>query len=191
MSVLGLDDAKAYLRMSSTENDAELQTFIDAAEAALARRVGPLAITSVTERVRGWRDYLHVTTLPAVALTSVTPVGIGGAILDANDLYLDAGGVIQFVQTGLVTSGYFYAKFYDVVYTAGRAVTTTSFGDLYMAIRELVRHLWTTQRGSGTRRPGNDPPERRFAAVEAMGAPFMLPNRVIELIGPYVPSGIA
>jgi hypothetical protein len=55
-----------------------------------------------------------------------------------------------------------------------------------MAIRELVRHLWRTQRGP-TRRPGSEPSESVSNTVP--GAAYVLPFRVVELITPHVQVG--
>ncbi len=177
MSVLTLALAKTHLNITTSAQDAELQTFIDAAEAVIAQRCGPLASTATTVRVRGERAALSLPITPAITLTSVTPVD--GAALTLADLYLDtAAGVVTWDS-----GDSFDARFYDVVYAAGR---TTAPADLMMGVKELVRHLWETQRGP-TRRPGST------AALEsdAPGAGYLLPWRVSELIGPHLQLGFA
>lgn len=165
MSVLDLADAKAYLNITSSDFDSELQTFIDAAEAAIAQRVGPLSTSSVTKRVPGYAWSLHLPIYPAVSLTSVTPVG--GSALTLADLYLDQdSGAISYNG-----GSFFSSAGYDVTYTAGRSPVPA---DLLMAARELLRHMWTTQRGS-----------RTGPALDIPGLAYSLPNRVLELIAPY------
>jgi hypothetical protein len=44
MSVLSLDDAKTHLNVTTSANDAELTSIIDAAEAAITARVGTFPI---------------------------------------------------------------------------------------------------------------------------------------------------
>lgn len=179
MSVLDSTDAAAYLNIGGNQHTAELQTMIDAAEAAIAQRCGPLTSTATTARVRGGGYVLVLPTTPAVSLTSVTPVG--GTALTVGDLYLDT-------RAGLVTYNLgagFPSSLYDVVYNAGRV---TCPADLLMAVKELVRHMWKTQRGP-TRRPGSEPSESTANTVP--GAAYMLPNRVLELIGPHLQAGIA
>src|SRR5690242_5393665 len=132
MSALGLADAKSYLNITSPDFDAELQTFIDAAEAAIAQRVGPLTPTSVTKRVAGYGYNLHLPIYPAVSLTSVTVVG-SATTLTLSDLYLEN-------STGAVSyngGSFFSASAYDVTYMAGRSPIPA---DLMAAIRELLRH---------------------------------------------------
>ena len=53
MSALPLADAATYLNLGSNQHDVELQTFIDAAEAVLAKHCGPLSSTATTCRVSG------------------------------------------------------------------------------------------------------------------------------------------
>lgn len=169
MSALTLADAKTYLNISAATYDVELQTFIDAAEAAIAQRVGPLTTTSVTKRVPGWGWALHLPIYPAVSLTSVTPVA--GSALTLGDLHLepDIGNV------SYNGGSFFSSSAYDVVYTVGRSPVPV---DLLMAVKELLRHLWTTQRGVS--RPGPGP-----AADPPSPSGFLMPYRVLELIAPY------
>lgn len=173
MSVLQIADARKHLNISGTSQDTELQAIIDAAEAAIVMRVGPLVSTPVTFRAKGGGKGLLLTVTPALSLTSVTPVG--GTALTLADLYLDE-------RAGLVTynsGAFFTASAYDVAYAAGR---TTTPADLLNAVKELVRHLWMSQRGP-TRRPGSPPSDA--AANTLPGAAHTLPFRVTELIAPH------
>lgn len=168
MSALDLADAKTYLNISDSKYDTELQLFIDAAESAIAQRVGPLSSSSLTKRVPGYAWNLHLPVYPAVSLTSVTPVGSSTA-LTLSGLYLEQeSGAVSFNG-----GSFFSAPAYDVAYTVGRADVPP---ELVMAVRELLRHMWTTQRGS-TARPN--------AGTEQPGQAYTLPNRVLELTAPY------
>lgn len=174
MSALTIDDAKAHLNITGSSTDVELQAMIDAAEAAIVKRVGPLVSTTVTARVysNGY-GALMLPTLPVLSLTSVTPVN--GTALSLSDLYLDT-------TNGLVTDANgcsLLRGWYTVVYAAGRSSVPA---DLLLAVKELVRHLWTSQRGSGAARPG--------AATMPDGASYSLPNRVLELLAPHTSLGI-
>jgi hypothetical protein len=173
VSVLTLDEAKAHLNIQGTTDDAELQTVIDAAEARLSQEVGPLAATEVSRRISGggWELVLPVT--PAMSLVSITPWA--GSALTLADLYLDT-------VTGLVTFNnptLFAATYYDVVYDAGRL---TCPDDLLFAIKELVRHLWETQRGT---------PMTPDDTFDTPSVGYALPNRVMELIAPHRQSAFA
>jgi len=147
MSVVTVTECKTNLNITVATYDAELQDFLNRAEAALAKRIGPLSSTAKTERVRGWRCVLRLSHTPTISLTSVT--SIEGTTVATSQLTLMPGGRVEFTQ-----GGYFASRFYDVAYQAGR---TTLDDDLKETVLELVRMLWTTQRG-GRGRPGSDVP---------------------------------
>lgn len=172
MSVLTLALAKTHLNIPSatTTYDTELQTFIDTAEAVLAQYCGPLEATAVTERLGGGVDTLVLRTSPVLSLTSVTPYQ--GSALTLADLYLDTAAGLVTYNSGAA----FTARHYTVVYSAGRSSCPA---DLLMGVKELVRHLWTTQRGGATR-PGSQPLE-----TAPPGAGYLLPYRVQELIAQH------
>lgn len=177
MSALDLYDAKDYLNITDATDDAKLQAVIDAAESAIAARIGPLEATAVTRRVYVSGCSLVLPVLPAVSLTSVTYVG--GSALILGDLYLDtASGVVTYASQ----SGTFASGWYTVVYNAGYA---TLPDDLMLAVKELVRHLWRSQRGSGTGRPGSAPSE------SVPGAAYIFPIRVEQLLAPHLAFGFA
>lgn len=173
MSVLDLAVVKAHLNITAATYDAELSRFIDAAEAALARRVGPLAATATTVVVDGARCSLVLPIFPAGDLTSVTDAD--GNALDVGDLRISGAGVVEYADGRRV----FYSRSYTVVYAAGYAPLPA---DLEMAALEMVRHLWVTQRGSGTR-PGSPPSNELSNTLP--GAVYALPIRVQQLIAPY------
>ena len=187
MSVLELAEAKTHLNLSGTEINGELQAFIGAAEAAISRKVGQLEITTHSERITGRRTALEVTHLPLVEVVSITPDL--GSELDVSTIEIDAAGVI----TSAAGYGRFNSAAYRVVYKAGWLdpddVNAELQGDLLLAVKELVRHLWATQRGGGVARPGVRPSEAVSSTVP--GAGYALPIRVEQLLAPYVPLGSA
>lgn len=179
MSVVTLARVKTHLNITATTHDGELQSVIDASEAAIAEKCGPLASTATTARVRGGGYGLVLPVIPAVSLTSVTPAD--STALTLSDLYLDT-------EAGVVTydsGASFTARYYDVVFSAGRA---TCPADLQLAVLELVRHVWTTQRGP-TMRPGSR--ESEAASNTIPGAAYIFPFRVEQLIAPHMQPGFA
>jgi uncharacterized phiE125 gp8 family phage protein len=168
MSALLLADTKTHLNITSTTSDGELQAMIDAAEAILANSVGPLVVQSATKvRVAGGNQ-LVVPAAPIATLTAVASAD--GGVLDTSLLSVDnTAGIIYYTDN--VTR--FSAVAYDVTYAAG---WTTVPPDLMLGIKEMVRHLWATQRGSQSRsaQPGQDP---------APG--YLMPYRVEQIIEPY------
>lgn len=177
MSALRLSDAKDHLNIKGSQHDGELLALIDAAEAAIAERVGPLEVTTVTAQVRGGGSSLVLPVAPVVQLTSVT--GQDGSTVTV------AGLRVGF-DAGVVTADAgFPATSYDVVYQAGRAELPD---DLLLAVKELVRHLWSTQRGP-TRRPGA--PASEETANTVPGAAYLFPFRVEQLLSPHAQPGFA
>jgi hypothetical protein len=179
MSALSLSEAKTHLNIEGTTDDGELQTIIDAAEGAIAGRCGPLASTAVTARVPGGTRSLVLPMAPVISLTSVTPVG--STALDVSTLYLNqAAGVVEFADGFL----WFIARRYDVVFEAGRSAVPA---DLLLAVKEMVRHLWLTQRGSAPGSPGALPNTSEFEVVAPeTGRSYSFPWRVEQLLTPYL-----
>lgn len=181
MSALTLSDAKAHLNISvvETDDDGELQDFIDAAEAAIGKKCGALASTSTTARVSGGTQTLVLPTAPVASLTSVAPVN--GSAIDSALLYLDeAAGIVEYVDGSA-----FSERRYDVVFQAGRATVPA---DLLLAVKELVRHLWLTQRGAAPGSPGALPNagEFEFITDASVGRSFSFPWRVEQLMAAHL-----
>lgn len=178
MSVLTLAQAKTHLNIGTAAQDAELQTFIDAAEAAIAEKCGPLTSVAYTERVRGGGRALVLRNTPVVSLTSVTPVG--GSALDLTLLDLDtSAGVVEWDSGATFTTGR-----YDVVYQAGRSSVPS---DLLMGVKELVRHTWAASQRGPTRRPGSA--DSDGLANTLPGSTYLFVYRVQEYINPHVQVG--
>ena len=172
MSVLDLPTVKAYLGSSQNINDAEVQVFIAAAESAIVQRVGPLVIAEQTSVVRGSGTCdLALPVCPVASATSVT--GKSGSTV-AVDWISERAGVLHFESA-------LSEDYYTVVYNAGWAADAASLpGDLKLAVCELTRHLWMTQRGTAQRGPDSVP-----------GAAYAFPNRVTQLLSPYMSPGFA
>lgn len=177
MAVLTLADAKAHLNITTTTHDAELTSLISSAEAAIAQRVGPLEPTDVTSRVSG-RVALILPVYPVLSLTSIkTSSGFTLPVTDYT-INLATGEVVHISGLAFTASPY-----YTVAYKAGRAAGALP-ADILLADKELVRHLWESQRGASR------------AAVSPMGesaaAPgYLLPYRVQELLAPHMQFGLA
>lgn len=138
MTVITLPEVEAHLNISDSGNGDELYAFIESAEAAIARRVGPLGPVTQSERVRGGGRFLMLSHPPVISVTSVTSVE--GAVTLPARLFVSSGGMVEFTQWG-----WFPSRFYDVVYQSGRA---TLPDDLRLAVLETVRQLWSSQRGN-------------------------------------------
>lgn len=177
MAALNITEAKAYLNITTSASDAVLTGIIAAAEAAIGNKVGPLQ--PVTRTVRAAGGSTLILPSPIGDITAISDAG--GSAVDVADLYVDqAAGVIYPTQGGYLGSGW-----YDVTYEHGHDPCPA---DLLLAVKELVRHLWTTQRGP-SRRPGSTDSEATANTIP--GAAYLLPFRVSELIAPYLQPGVA
>mgnify|MGYP001616820926 CR=1 FL=1 len=177
MSVLTLPEVKSHLNIDGSTQDSELQTFIDACEAAAAEKVGPLTSVATTERCRGGGTGLVLRETPVVSLTSVTPVGgtaYSLALLDVDK----SAGVIEWLSGARWQAGK-----YDVVFQAGRATVTS---DLKLAIKDLIRDNWSHSQRGPTRRPGAAP-EGRANTLPAMAVTFS--SAVMQKLNPHIQAG--
>lgn len=171
-----LQEVKDHLNIVSGEYDSELNNLLDAAVSAIAQVVGPMEPTTVTRSVRGGGNGLLVLPdAPVISVTSVTPTGSDTTTIDVADLDVNLpAGLI-----GLLSDYPFTYSRYTVVYVAGRS---TLPADLRLAVLELVRHYWMTQRGP-TRKPGSAPSDSYSNTLP--GAAYAMPFRVAELLAPY------
>lgn len=183
MSAVSLADVQAHLNMTAGAN-AELQRFIDVAETAIGNLVGPLTAVSTVEKHNGGGNILILRKPRAVSLTSI--VYADGTTSTLSDYDLDTETGIVYWNYG--TRGWFPSgtRTITVTYQAGWASLPA---DLVHAVKELVRHLWETQRGSATgARPG-------FADtddVQAVAGDFgSWPPRVRELVDAYTVPVVA
>lgn len=180
MAVLTAPNAAAYLRIENSDKHDVLEEMCSAAQAAIEARVGPLEPEAVTARVEGGGSVLFLPKTPAISLTSITP--LGGAALTVADYWVSTGGTVRRNTTGYT----FTEDWYDVAYQAGFNPLPD---DLLLAVKELVRHFWSTQRG-GTQRPGSTPSDMLSNSIP--GFAYTFPHRVSELIAPYeLPGGFA
>ena len=163
MAVLTLPELKRHLGAKATDDEADLLVLIDAAEAAVAQRCGPLASTETTVRVRGGRSL--VVPSPVISVTSVT--ARSGAVVDAGSYYVLG-------DSGVIASDSGFAEdFYDVVYAAGRA---TCPPDLLLAVREMARYMWLSRRGPAAGIAGSDTAVSALRRAEEFMAPYMRPG---------------
>lgn len=176
MSVLSLANAKTHLNVTTTKDDGEIQALIDAAEAAIAQRVGPLKPTTVTARVSG-STALVLPVCPVLSLSTV--VDDAGTAVTLGDLSVD-------LDAGVVTylTGARFPTYFTVVYQAGRNPCPA---DILLAVKELVRHLWMTQRNPALF-PGSSISD---GPASVPGAAYLMPYRVQELIAPHEQFGFA
>lgn len=173
MSVLDLaQDVKPYLSISGTDNDTRLEAALDAAEALMAQKIGPLTATTFTDVVDGGgRSALTLERFPVVALSSVTTDS--GATVDTSLLTLDRSGVVTYKSRAA-----FNATSYTVEYAAGWEAPLPP--DVIRAVAALTQHLWSPQRGPATRGGPTD---------QTASPAYALPHFVEQMVSHYIPLG--
>lgn len=171
---LPLSQVKSHLNIaeSSIVDDDELRAFILAAAGLIEGVVGPLSRRPVTaETHSGGRAAVLLKQAPVLEVTGCRENGV---TLSAGSYHLDAESGVLTRSSGF--TAYTWSEGFNnisVDYVAGRSIIPA---DLAHAVLELVRHLWTTQRGS-IRRSGTDD--------YLPGSGFSMPNRVREMLNRY------
>lgn len=180
--LVSLDDARNHLNFISRDNDEELRETIIVATGVIEDLVGPVLPQTTTEYHEGGGRHLIPLDHRAVSITSVTQYP-GGAI-PASDGSNRGYRLLANQNLALVTGEYptrWHGRTITVTYEAGLGTTIPS--TVRQATREMVRHLWDTQRGP--RAPRTMEPESFYP-----GQSFTVPRRVIELLGGLVVPGV-
>jgi len=177
-SILSLAEAKNHLAPSAaaatawTGDDDELRNFLQAVTEVVESKVGPCVRRTVTQRVADQGCRIVLNQAPVISVTSVTSVWTGGPNWAGSSLVVDTDAGIVDTQLGAVP---FYYGPWDVVYVTGRAVVPER---TLHAAKELLRHLWETQRGqlAAPVLGGGD------TFTTSSGFAFSIPNRVTEML---------
>lgn len=173
MSVIDLARFKEHLSEAVAANagDAELQRTLDAAEALVAKRCGPLGAGAETLTEHAFGANL---VLPRTRLQSITEVRDP----DGNVVTLAPGAVN--LLSGVITLPYRRVGAWQVDIPADADAALPA--DLELAILIIAAHLWETQRVPGANRSAG------FGQPQGTPTPpvgFAIPNRAATLMAPY------
>lgn len=186
VSILSLAEAKAHLSagpaVTWTGDDDELRNFLAAVTEVVESKVGPCVRRTVTQRIADGGCTLALTQFPVISVTSVTSVWTGGPSWTGASLVLDGDAGTLTTQLGAVP---FYYGPWDVVTVVGRPIVPEKY---LHAAKELLRHLWETQRGQLQSAPLAASEGETF--VTSGGWAFSIPNRVLELLGDHMTPAI-
>lgn len=177
--IIPLDEAKAFLTISTTTSDDLLANFIDAVGAAVESYTGQtFRRQTFTEVYNADGDCIPLRHFPVISVTSMT---VWGATVPSS-------GYILQPEQGLVYRSYGSAYLPGPYFPGVQQVTVTYVAgftnipdDVVHASKVLLKHLWETQRGSQgllQRSTGQDE-----YGYRAMGYTF--PMRVLELLDAY------
>lgn len=162
-----LAELKAHLNITTTSDDAELELHRSASEEHVQGVIGPVLQREVVETST---TRYGATLLRVAPVVSVTSVEYASTALAGWSSSLSTG-LITGLPTGDVT----------VTYTVGR----TSCPDaVKLATLIIAGHLWETQRGASS--PSSALPADAFDQTTTLGLGFLVPNRAMELLTPYL-----
>jgi uncharacterized phiE125 gp8 family phage protein len=191
--IVSLTQAKAQLNITDEVNDSKLTDFIAAASQMIVNRIGPVAgsLTVSEWHDGGSTDLLLYAEGPVQSITSVTE-SFGSVVYTLSQITLDSGsvttpfgytvdldqGLLVRRAAGVAIPFAFGEQNIHVTFVAGYATTPP---DITQATLLLLQHMWETQRGVG-RSLGSGPMET---------SAYSMPNRVMEILSPYIVPGIA
>jgi uncharacterized phiE125 gp8 family phage protein len=187
VTIVALADCKEHLRISGTGDDDKLRRMLVTATSMCEKRTGRWRRATVTETHDGGRSQLLLREPNIVSITTVTE---SGTALTAGDYVLDrAAGLLT---RGSSTSPSCWAWGIQNVAVAMVAGPDDQVipDDIQLGVKELVRHLWDTQRG-GMELPAGGA-ESGFGDFGVNT--FSIPRRVLELWHPWMrdlPRGFA
>lgn len=175
-----LADVKTQLNITSSDDDFELQSYLDAAVAVVEARIGPFATTEVTETVRsgGWR--LMLNRLPVQSVTSLVATAPGTLTYATADLAWDSAAGTVWLRSGGSLAGEWVAT-----YDSG---LTDVPADVSLATLLIVAHLWETQRGAAAP-SGALPSDVLDSGPTGIG--YLIPRRALELLNAHTLPGFA
>ena len=170
-----LSDLKAHLNMTSTIDDSELLTKLDAAVDLVEGVVGPVYSTARTEThygVDGPTVVLQVYPVSAVSAVSYryTPSTVVTSYVNADYVFDADTGVLR------LANGSWFRGDVTVTYSAGRTLIPAGVDQ---AILIVAGHLWQTQRGASPM------PMQAVDMGASPGSGYALPNRALELLARY------
>lgn len=171
MALISLADAKLHLNIPSatTTDDTELTRLLAVVEDAAAAYFGaPVGTGStVTESHHGGWTTLVLRQVPVLTVSTIT---VSGTALATTSIAIDTSAGVVHSLAGAQGSDPVDTT---VVYSTGYSSVPD---DIVQGALELLRHLWTTQRGSMSgRNPFSDDGYAQAAPA------WSLPRRVTEL----------
>lgn len=184
MALLTLAEAKTQLQLgATTAYDTELTAYINALTPVIERHTGPVENRTVTETVNAYGPLLALTQVPAVSLTSLTPVHTGGRAIAVGEVALDGdAGVLRRLDGCTFAGGPWVA-----VYVAGRGSVPATIN---LAAKFLLQHWWRTRYGAARGNPGGGEDFDVNEPVPGFG--YAVPNRVLQMLEAYkAPPGVA
>lgn len=180
MAIITVAEAKTHLNETTAANDAELATFVAAADAFVEALVGKVTEVEVTEVVHPDADGFAWLDHPVITLTSLTEVYGGSDSWVAADV-TTASPELAKGKVWLGTSYSTTAYPVKVVYQAGRSSVPAL---IKSACLDYLKWDWLSQRGAS--------PTPFTTADEFSFVPGTTPHKIREKLAPYTrAAGVA
>lgn len=173
LGLVGLDDVKRHLNITSTSSDEELRAVLLAATTAAEdylRR--PLRRLTASESFYTRNGNGRGLVLSRTDIAAIVEVVEDGSTLTADDYVADLNAGVVWREDG---------RCWEYPTTVEFTTAGVDSPALRQAVLELTRHLWETQRGSMPMMP------RGVDGMDAFNPAmtYSLPRRVTELLAPY------
>lgn len=183
-AIVSLDDAKEELNITGSDDDTELQGFIDGVAEVIEFLAGPVIQAEVTETKDGGNPRVFLDKRPVLSISSVieyaptaqtlTEEPLGGSYTN-NGYRLDkAKGILLRTKAGSASCFVSGEQNVTVTYTVGRNAVPAH---IRSAALELIRTQWQPQQSGNLPGVGEDEP-----GVTVLG--YFVPNRVAEMLQP-------
>ncbi|MEV7394344.1 head-tail connector protein [Streptomyces sp. NPDC091215] len=180
MSIVTLADAKTQLNIpaDNTNDDVELQGFVDAATAAVEQQLGtvvvPRTVVDQYDFGTGTTAFL-LRAVPVISLTSIVSLdGSQSWTVTSPVMHVDGPSGSVTVLSGPPLTG--------MALVTHQAGLTAIGANTRLAAKIIIQHLWETQRGAVGVQLGGD--TDNWSA----GRGFAIPRRALELLGPQLPG---
>lgn len=175
IALFSLSDAKRFLNepLVDTTNDAEIEDMVNVVTEIVESKVGPVVPKTYSEKVQSGQS-LPLRHGPIISITSITPwmLGVGAETVSPSQVTINNEGWCLDRNIG------FWRGPYNVTYLAGR--TSVSYSIL-MGGKDILDHLWETQRGSSLVGPGAPRDDEAFSVF---GRTYTVPRAVLEMLHP-------
>ncbi|MGV9242617.1 hypothetical protein [Streptomyces sp. NPDC003710] len=175
--LFSLADAKKQLNnpATSTGDDDELRTYVEATTTAVEYFTGPVVPRTVTEVTQGGTERMLLHTTPVLSVTSITGIEPWQLAIPVSALDVDA-------DTGVLRRNDWLAFWpgpYRVVYQAGRSSVAANIA---LAGKLILQHLWRTQYGASRGLTGIGGGEDYAVTEQIPGLGYAIPNRALQLL---------
>jgi hypothetical protein len=192
LPVVSYDMALSHLNIpAASADEEEIRRFIDAAQDLAENYVGAvLGRRTLVETYDGQTDVLRLRSPRAISITTVVESGV---TLDASQYKLDdTGQRLYRLTTSTISASSSFGVYgfwasgvnaVTVTYIAGFTVTPPA---VQQGVLEILRHLWSTQRGAVNIMNRNGSGDEFYSTPT-----YSLPRRAMELLDPASLPGIA